>query len=82
MIRKFAIAAAAVAVLGAVSLAGSATPAAAMGWKGHHHHHHGHFWHGFRFYGPLYGYGGWCLRKVLVVNRYGQEVLRTVNVCY
>jgi hypothetical protein len=84
MIRKFAIAVAVVAAFGALSLTAS-TPAAA--WKGFHHHHHGHHHHhhGFHWRG---GYGAYavgydsCLRRRWVVNRFGETVLRVVNVCY
>jgi hypothetical protein len=84
MIRKFAIAVAAVAALGTASLTAS-TPAAAhfKGFHhhhGHHHHHHGFFWRGgYRVYGV--GYDS-CLRRRWVVNRFGEAVLRVVNVCY
>ncbi|MBX9825019.1 MAG: hypothetical protein K2Y27_08490 [Xanthobacteraceae bacterium] len=82
MIRKFVLAAAAVAALGTASLAAS-TPAAAHFWhKGwhHHHHHHGFHWRGgYRVYGV--GYDS-CLRRRWVVNRFGEVVLRVVNVCY
>ena len=80
MFRKFAIAAAAIAALGTVSLSAS-TPAAAWHKGGgfHHHFHRGHF-HG----GGIRIYSGYnsCLRNRWVVNRYGDLVLRTVNVCY
>jgi len=81
MFRKFVLAAAAVAALGTVSLTASTTPAAAWGKGFHHHHgHHGHFWRGgFRYYGIAYD---GCLRRVWRVNRFGEPVLRTVNVCY
>jgi len=78
MFRKFAIAAAAIAALGTVSLSAS-TPAAAWG-KGGGFHFHGHHFHG----GGLRIYTGYdsCLRNRWVVNRFGDLVLRTVNVCY
>ena len=80
MIRKFVLAAAAIAALGTVSLTAS-TPAAAWGKGGGHHFHGGHFHGGgFRVYSG-YGYDS-CLRNRWVVNRYGDLVLRTVNVCY
>jgi hypothetical protein len=80
MFRKFAIAAAAIAALGTVSLSAS-TPAAAWGHGGGFHGFHGHFHGGgIRIYSG-YGYGS-CLRNRWVVNRYGDLVLRTVNVCY
>ena len=79
-IRKFVIAAAAVAALGAASLTVTATPAAAKGW-GHHHHHHHHGFHGFRGHRVYAGYDP-CLPTRWVVNRFGNLVLRTVNVCY
>lgn len=80
MFRKFAIAAAAIAAIGTVPLSAS-TPAAA-GAKGGFHHIHGHHFHGggLRIYSG-YGYG-FCLRNRWVVNRFGELVLRTVNVCY
>ena len=82
MIRKFVLAAAAIAALGTVSLAASTTPAAAWGkgggFHGHHHFHGG----GFRVYSGIGLYGDSCLRNRWVVNRYGDLVLRTVNVCY
>ena len=82
MIRKFVLAAAAIAALGTVSLTASTTPAAAWGkgggFHGHHHFHGG----GFRVYSGIGPYGDSCLRNRWVVNRYGDLVLRTVNVCY
>ena len=77
MFRKFAFAAAAIAALGTVSLSAS-TPAAAWG-KGFHHFH-GHHIHsgGLRIYT---GYNS-CLRTRWVVNRFGELVLRRVNICY
>lgn len=81
MIRKFVLAAAAIAALGTVSLAVTATPAAAKGLGGggfHGHHFHGG---GFRVYSGIGLYDS-CLRNRWVVNRYGDLVLRTVNVCY
>ena len=76
MIRKFVLAAAAIAALGTVSLTASTTPAAAKG-GGFHHFHGG----GFRVYSGIGLYGS-CLRNRWVVNRFGDLVLRTVNVCY
>ena len=79
MFRKLAIAAAAIAALGTVSLSAS-TPAAAWHKGGGFHHFHGHHFHG----GGLRidtGYDS-CLRNRWVVNRFGDLVLRTVNVCY
>ncbi len=58
MIRKTIVALAAVAAIGAVTLA--PTAASAGHWRAHgfHHHHHGHgHFHGsrfFRFHGPWY----------------------------
>jgi hypothetical protein len=79
MIRKFLLAVAAVAALGTASLTAS-TPAAAWHKGFHHHHHHGfHFRGGYRVYGL--GYDS-CLRRRWVVNRFGEVVLRVVNVCY
>jgi hypothetical protein len=81
MIRKFALAAAAIAALGTVSLTASTTPAAAWG-KGGHHFHRGHFHGGgFRVYSGVGLYDS-CLRSRWVVNRYGELVRRVVNVCY
>ncbi len=80
MIRKFAIAFAAVATVGVASLASTA-PAAA-GWKGHHHHHwhgHKHWGHGHGHVRPIY-YGG-CWRKVWVHSPYG-GFFKRINVCY
>jgi hypothetical protein len=76
MIRKFVLAAAAIAALGTVSLTASTTPAAAWG-KGGHHFHGG----GFRVYSGYSAYNS-CLRTRWVVNRYGDLVRRVVNVCY
>jgi hypothetical protein len=81
MIRKFAIAAAALAALGTASL--TATPANAGGagkgggWGGGYHHHHG-----FRgsFGLGLYAVDS-CYKDVIVINRRGERVLRTINVC-
>jgi hypothetical protein len=82
MFRKIAIAAAAVAALGAASLA----PASAKGFGGGFHggFHGGHFHGGgFRIYSGvgLYDYDDGCYRRVWVTKRNGDVVLRTVNVC-
>jgi len=80
MIRKFILATAAVAALSAASLTAS-TPAAAWGKGGFHHHHHlglGWYGGGYRVYGV--GYDS-CYRRVWGVNRFGEPVLRTINVC-
>ncbi len=77
MIRKLVLAATAIAALGTVSIA-STTPAAAWGKGGFHHFHGG----GFRVYSGIGLYGDSCLRNRWVVNRAGNLVLRTVNVCY
>ena len=79
MIRKLVLAAAAVAALGTVSLTAS-TPAAAWGKGGFHHFHGG----GFRVYSGIGLYNGYdsCLRTRWVVNRFGNLVPRTVNICY
>ena len=81
MIRKFVLATAAIAALGTVSLSAS-TPAAAWGKGGGFHHFHGGHFHG----GGLRIYSGYsydsCLRNRWVVNRFGELVLRTINVCY
>jgi hypothetical protein len=83
MIRKLTFAFAAIAALSAGALATTATPAAAKKFGKHfgHHHIHGHFWrHGYGFYAAdLTTYD--CLRRVWVVNRFGEVVRRTVNVC-
>ncbi|MCX7311660.1 MAG: hypothetical protein WCG92_21100 [Hyphomicrobiales bacterium] len=80
MIRKFAIAAAAIVALGTASLSAS-TPAAAGGKGGgfHHHHYHGG---GFGLYSGvgLYGYDS-CYRTRWVMNRYGNMVRRVINIC-
>jgi hypothetical protein len=80
MIRKFAIAAAAIVALGTASLTAS-TPAAAWGKGGGFHGHHFHGG-GFRIYSGvgLYDYDS-CLRTRWVVNRRGELVRRTFNVC-
>ena len=85
MIRKFAIAAAAIAALGTASL--TVTPANAGGggggkgggWGGggFHHYHHG-FRGGFGL--GLYAVDS-CYRDVIVINRRGERVLTTINVC-
>jgi len=78
MIRKFAIAAAAIAALGTASLTAS-TPAAAFGKGGGFHHFHGG---GFRVYSGvgLYDYDS-CYRTRWVVNRRGELVRRVINIC-
>ena len=81
MIRKFVLAAAAIAALGTVSLTASTTPATAKGggFGGFHgHHFHGG---GFRVYSGI-GLYDTCLRNRWVLTRSGDLVLRTVNVCY
>jgi hypothetical protein len=75
MIRKFVLATAAIAALGAASL-GASTPAAAWGWG--YHHHHGFYRAGYGFYGV--GYHS-CWRNVWRINRFGETVLRRVYVC-
>ena len=80
MIRKFVLATAAVAALGAASLTAS-TPAAA--WGLHHHHHLGlglglGLYGGYRYLDV--GYVS-CWRNVWRVNRFGETVLRRVYVC-
>jgi hypothetical protein len=77
MIRKFVLATAAIAALGTVSLTASTTPAAAWGKGGFHHFHGG----GFRVYSGIGLYDS-CLRTRWVVNRFGNLVPRTVNICY
>jgi hypothetical protein len=80
MLRKIIIAVAAVAALGAVSLA----PASAKGFGGGFHggHFHGGHFHGggFRVYSGVGIYDD-CYRNVLVTKRNGDVVVRTVNVC-
>jgi hypothetical protein len=77
MFRKFAIAAAAVAALGAASLTAS-TPAAAWG-KGGGFHHFG----GFRVYSGVGLYDtDSCYRTRTFVNRRGELVSRVYNICY
>jgi hypothetical protein len=73
MIRKTALALAAVAALGAAAL--TATPAAAKGGG----FHHGHFVRGGIGLG-LIAYDS-CYRNVWVVNRFGETVLRRVYIC-
>ena len=80
MIRKFVLAAAAIAALGTVSLTASTTPAAAKGGFGGFHGHHFHGG-GFRVYSGIGLYDS-CLRTRWVVNRFGNLVPRTVNICY
>jgi hypothetical protein len=79
MIRKFAIAAAAIAALGTASLTAS-SPAAAFGkGGGFHGHFHGG---GFRVYSGvgLYDYDS-CYRTRWIVNRRGELVRRVINIC-
>jgi hypothetical protein len=81
MIRKFAIAAAAIAALGTASLTAT-TPANAGGgkgggWGGGFHHNHG-FRGGFGL--GLYAVDS-CYKDVIVINRRGERVLKTINVC-
>lgn len=82
MTRKFILALAATAAIGAAALA--PTAASAKPW---HHHHHGwhHGWHGgfgFGFYGPRFVVGGDCyiVRRV-VWTPWGKR-LRRIRVCY
>jgi hypothetical protein len=80
MLRKFALAFAATAALGAAAL--SPTAASAHGWG----HHWGHGWgHGFGF-SPVIVTGGYaddggCYVQRRVRTPYGIR-WRTVNVCY
>jgi hypothetical protein len=82
MFRKLVIAAAAVAALGTASLTVTATPAAAKGF--HHHGFHGfharHFFRGLRFVAPIVE-DSCYVKRVWVINRHGEEVLRDVTVC-
>ena len=83
MFRKFVFATAAIAALSAGALTATSTPADAKKWGKHwgHHGHYGHFWRGgYGFYAAdLTSYD--CLRRVWAVNRFGEVVRRTVNVC-
>ena len=81
MIRKFVLAAAAIATLGTASLTVTATPASAKHWGGGGGGFHHHGFYGFRSFGGYAAYDS-CLRTRWVVNRYGNLVPRTVNVCY
>ena len=81
MFRKFAIAAAAVAALGAASLTAS-TPAAAWGkggggFGGGFHHFHGG---GLRIGVGIADYDS-CYRTRTFINRRGELVRAVVNVC-
>jgi hypothetical protein len=79
MIRKLVIATAAIAALSAASLTMSTTAEAKKGgWKGHHGH--GHLHRHLRF-GHSFTYFDGCLRQVWRINRFGEAVLRTVDVC-
>jgi len=84
MIRKFVLAAAAIAALGTASLTVTATPASAKHWGGGGGGFHHHGFHGFRTFGTYGAYAAYdsCLRTRWVVNRYGNLVPRTINVCY
>jgi len=77
MIRKFILATAAVAAIGAASLTATTPASAGWGWGGYHHHHHG-FYRGYGFY--RVGYDS-CWRNVWRINRFGETVLRRVYVC-
>ena len=77
MIRKTALAVAAIAALGTASL--TATPADAKGGKGGGGFHHGHFVRGGIGVG-LIAYDS-CYRNVWAINRFGETVLRRVYVC-
>ena len=79
MIRKFAIAAAALATLGAASLTATNASAKPWGGGGYHHHFHGGWGHGLRVYSG-YAYDT-CYRDVLRVNRFGETVIRRIYVC-
>jgi len=80
MFRKLLLAAVAIASLSAAALA--PTSASADNWRGrgwHHGWHHG--WGGPRVYaGPVYGYGG-CYVRRLVPTPWGPR-WRVVNRCY
>jgi len=53
----------------------------------HHHHHHHHHHHSFGGFGitvapPVYGGGPDCyIRRRVVVNRFGERIVRRVRVC-
>ncbi|HWM47873.1 MAG TPA: sulfur globule protein precursor [Xanthobacteraceae bacterium] len=78
MFRKLVLAAAAVAALGAASLA--PTAASAHGWHKGHGHWHGHFHKHWGVY-PVYGgYGGCYYVRKFVPTPYGL-VKKRVMVC-
>ena len=78
MIRKFAFAVATLAALGTASIFATTSPAIAKGMHGHGHH--GHF-RGLRVYvGDYVDYDD-CIKRVWRVNRFGEPVLRVINVC-
>ncbi|MBN8984688.1 MAG: sulfur globule protein precursor [Rhizobiales bacterium] len=86
MMKKFALAFAAVAALGLATLAPST--ASAGGHHGFHHHgFRGHFHHGFHggprvfIGGPVYAGGYGCTVRRLVPTPYGLR-WRWVNRCY
>ena len=79
MIRKFAIAVAAIAALGTASLStANAGGGGGKGGMGGGFHHGGHFRGGIGL--GLYAVNS-CYQNQWVVNRRGQTVLRTINVC-
>ena len=52
----------------------------------HHHHHHHHHHHGFGGFGitvapPVYGGPDCYIRRRVVVNRWGERIVRRVRVC-
>ena len=54
--------------------------------KHHHHGHghghgHGHWRGGLRVFAADYGDYDGCLKRVWRLNRFGEPVLRTVNIC-
>jgi hypothetical protein len=85
MFRKFALALAATAALGTVSLAisTSSVEAKPFGYHKHHHHGHHHHWRAHRFYGPAFSYAayGGCYVKRWVATPWGYK-LRWVNRCF
>ncbi len=85
MLRKLSLVAIAAASLGVAALAPTAASAwgGGHGW-GHGGPHFGHFhrgYHGPRFYGPRFAYGGGCYVQRVVPTPWGPRV-RVVNRCY
>jgi hypothetical protein len=81
MLRRLSLVVFAAAALGAAALA----PTSASAWGGHGWHggwHHGWGWGGPRVFvgGPVYGYGG-CYVRRLVATPWGPR-WRLINRCY